>query len=171
MQETDNKFIEVLGKDRLALYFAYLERCRGVTQMEIHHPEGDVLNHSLQCFHWACKESNDIDLVLSALLHDIGKIENSRGHEKITVKWLGGVCSVKTLWLIEHHMRIWNLLLGQMKRKKKVKDLADHCWLQDLILLARWDKMARNPNKHIEFNRGEITKHLNACMQGKFQNQ
>lgn len=137
--------------------------------MEKHHPEGDVLNHSLQCFDWALRESTDIDLVLAALLHDIGKVEDSKGHEKISIKWLGGVCSVKTLWLIEHHMRIWNLLLGQMRRKKKVNELLGHCWLPELIQLARWDKMARNPNKQIEFNKYFVSESLNSCMEDHFR--
>jgi hypothetical protein len=169
MQEANNKFLEVLGNAELGLYFAYLERCRGVEQMEIHHPEGNVLNHSLQCFHWAIRESTDIDLVLAALLHDIGKIKNSKGHEKIAVNWLMGVCSIKTLWLIEHHMRIWNLLLGQMRRKKKVAELVGHCWLPELISLARWDKMARNPNKEIKYNKENILIQLNECCDSHFQ--
>lgn len=169
MQKSDNKFIEILGRDRIALYFTCLKKCQGIEQMEKHHPEGDVLNHSLQCFHWACKEANDIDLVLAALLHDIGKIENSKGHEKIAIKWLRGVCTVKTLWLIEHHMRIWDLLLGQMKRKKKVEYLIGHCWLPELISLARWDKMARNPNKQIQLNKEYITERLSQCMENHFK--
>lgn len=168
MQKTNYQFLEVLGNAELNLYFAYLEKCQGVEQMEKHHPEGDVLNHSLQCFQWALRESTDIDLVLAALLHDIGKIENFKGHEKIAIKWLGGICSVKTLWLIEHHMRIWNLLLGQMRRKKKVEYLIGHCWLPELISLARWDKMARNPNKQIQLNKDELTNRLNQCIQYHF---
>lgn len=169
MQKTDNKLIKVLGTDQLDLYFAYLERCKGVKQMEKHHPEGDVFNHSLQCLHWAFRESHDIDLILAAILHDIGKIENSKGHEKIAVKHLQGVCTVKTLWLIEQHMRIWNLILGQMKRRQKVLDLVNHPWLPELIQLARWDKLGRNPNKIMKYDRGDIINRLEKCCESHFR--
>lgn len=82
MQKTDNKFIEIIGKEQIDLYFSYLERCKDVKQMEKHHPEGDVLNHSLQCLCWAFKESYDIDLILAAMLHDIGKIDKAKGARK-----------------------------------------------------------------------------------------
>lgn len=153
------------------MYFAYLEQCQGVKQMEKHHPEGDVFNHSLQCLCWALKESNDIDLVLAAMLHDIGKKENVKGHEQIAIKWLQGICSPKTTWLIKQHMRIWNLLLGQMKRQQKVKDLAGHCWLPELILLARWDKIARNPNRKIKYDKNNIIEWLGKCCEEHFNDQ
>lgn len=167
MQKTDNQPIK-LDIDTVNLYFAYLERCKGVKQMEIHHPEGDVFNHSLQCLCWALRESNDIDLVLAAMLHDIGKIENSKGHEKIAVNWLRGICSVKTLWLIEQHMRIWYLILGEMRRRKKVRELTNHCWLPELIQLARWDKMARNSNKAMKYDKEDIMDRLNKCCEDHF---
>jgi predicted HD phosphohydrolase len=169
VQEVGDKFIKVLGNAELTLYFAYLEKCRGVKQMKNHHLEGDVLNHSLQCLDWALQESTDIDLVLAAMLHDIGKVNDSKGHEKIAIRWLNGVCSVKTLWLIEHHMRIQTLLLGQMKRKKKVRYLVEHCWLPELIMLTRWDKMARNPNKKTVFNKAFIAENLVRCMKDHFK--
>lgn len=169
MQETNHKFIiDAIGKEQLNLCFSYLEQCKGVVQMEKHHPEGDVFNHSLQCLCWALRESDDIDLVLAAMLHDIGKVENSRGHEKIAIKWLSGICSVKTLWLIEHHMRIWDLLKGNMKRRSKINYLIEHCWLPELIQLARFDKLARNPAKQIKYDKDRLTNRLNKCCERHF---
>ena len=136
--------------------FDALEKCRGVAQMEIHHPEGDVFIHSVQVLQWAMKESDDIDLVVAAMLHDVGKCIDSKGHEKYGLKMLDGHISEKTAWLIENHMRVWYLILGEMRRHKKVKELIEHEWLPDLILLARWDKLGRDPNKETRYNRIEL---------------
>lgn len=168
MQETDNKLIKVLGEEQLNLYFAYLDQCAGVKQMEKYHPEGDVLNHSLQCLCWALKESNDIDLILAAMLHDIGKIKDSNGHENTAVEWLQGICSVKTLWLIKQHMRIKYLISGEIRRHKKIKELISHCWLPELIMLVRWDRMARNPAKVVKYDKDKFINCLKEKVNSKY---
>lgn len=149
--------------------FHFLERTKGISQKVIHHPEGDVFTHSLQVLHYAFRESNDTDLILAAMLHDIGKYENSLGHEKIAVEWLEDCVSLKTLWLIENHMRVWHLILGEMKKLSRVKELSNHPWIPELVLLARWDKLGRNPGMRIEYSRKEIINRLNKCVDNHFK--
>ena len=96
-----------------------LERCRYVDQHPVYHPEGNVLNHSLQTFNAALKESNDYSCVLAALLHDVGKFENPLGHDNLACEWLADCVPRKTLWLIKNHMRIRYLLNGKMRRKRR----------------------------------------------------
>lgn len=151
--------------------FDFLEKCKGVTQIGIYHPEGDVFIHSLQVLYHAFKETNDTDLILAAMLHDIGKMENSLGHENIAVEMLNSYLSAKSLWLIENHMRIWYYILGDMKKLSKVKELADHPWLPELIQLARFDKMGRNPNRRIDYSQDDIIERLNLCVEKKFKPQ
>jgi len=148
--------------------FMTLEQCQGVKQMPEHHPEGDVFIHSLQVLKWAFKESIDTDLILAAMLHDVGKMENSKGHEKIGVGLLKPYLSAKSLWLIEHHMRVWYLIYGEMRRLSKVQYLIGHPWLSDLILLARWDKLGRNPNHQIKYDKDFIIEKLNRCANKHF---
>jgi len=157
----DNKFMNPL--------FDLLEDCRGVKQNEEHHPEIYVFEHSLQVLRRAFRESIDTDLILAAMLHDIGKKENTLGHDKIAVEMLQGIVSVKTLWLIEHHIRIWYFLLGPMKKLSKVNELSGHPWLPELILLARWDKMGRNPNAKTKYDRQDIMDRLNNCITVRFK--
>jgi len=150
--------------------FDLFEKTKGIQQMEIHHPEGDVLNHSLQVLYRAFRETDDIDLILAAMFHDIGKIEESKGHEKIGVSMLRKYdASEKTLWLVEHHMRVWYLILGEMKKLGKVKELIGHPWLPELILLARWDKMGRNPNRIIYYDRVDILNRLQHITDNHFK--
>ncbi len=148
--------------------FWVLEQTRGITQMEKHHPEGDVFIHSIQVMNIAFRETIDTDLILAAMLHDVGKIESSRKHEQAACIWLDCHCSAKTLWLIKNHMRFWYLILGDMRRHKKVQDLAKHPWLPELTMLARWDKIGRNPNKKIKYDRKEIMDRLNKCVSKRF---
>jgi hypothetical protein len=148
--------------------FWILEETRGVIQMESYHPEGDVFTHSLQVLQVAFRETIDTDLILAAMLHDVGKIGNSMGHEKIGTELLDCHCSAKTLWLIEHHMRIWHLILGQMRKKSKIEYLNGHPWLPELILLASWDKMGRNPNREVAYNQEKIIARLNWCVEKRF---
>jgi hypothetical protein len=141
--------------------FYFIDRLNGIKQAEKHHPEGCVLTHTLQVINLAFRETTDTDLILASMLHDIGKYENSIGHEQIAVEWLHPYCSVKTLWLIEHHMRIWYYLFGTMKKLGKCKELAEHPWLSDLIQLCRWDYAGRKPNIKPKYDKSLIIEKLN----------
>lgn len=141
--------------------FAFVDRLDGIEQSPIHHPEGCVLTHTMQVTNLAFRETIDTDLILAALLHDVGKYENSKGHEKIAIEWLTPYCSVKTLWLIKHHMRVWHLLLGSMKRIDKCKELVEHPWLPELIQLARWDYAGRRPHLKYKYDKDAIIDKLN----------
>ena len=44
--------------------------------------------------------------------------------------------------------------------QQKILNLTQHEWFTDLIYLARWDKMGRNPNKKINWDRIEIIERL-----------
>ena len=161
--------MRVFTIQRLGPLFRALEGCQGVTQMEIHHPEGDVFVHTLQVLQWAFRESIDTDLILAAMVHDVGKRFKSKGHEKIAAKWLKDDISVKTEWLIENHMRIWYFILGDMKKLSKVHEMINHPWFADLALLARWDKLGRNPNKQVKYDPDEIVFRLNKCVESRFE--
>lgn len=159
----------IFTKEFMDPLFTTLEQCRGIDQMDIHHPEGDVFIHSIQVLKWAFRESIDTDLILAAMLHDVGKMDNSLGHEKIAIGLLKPYASPKTLWLIEHHMRIWYFLLGDMKKLSSVIELAEHPWLPELVTLARWDKMGRNPRAKTTYDREIIMDKLNLCVKKKFE--
>lgn len=160
--------ITIFTEELMETYFSALERCKGVPQMDEYHPEGDVFNHSLQVLHWAFRETNDTDLILAAMLHDVGKVKESKGHEQIAVEMLDEYLTTKTRWLIEQHMRIWYLIRGEIRRLGKVHELISHPFLPDLILLARWDKMGRNPRSTIHYSRQTIIDRLNKCVKKHF---
>lgn len=148
--------------------FHFLDMCEGVEQNIIYHPEGSVLNHSLQVVNLAFRESDDIDLILAAMLHDIGKVIKSHGHADIGARLLRDYASVKTIFLVEHHMRMWKYLNGEMTKLSKCQFLASHPWLPCLVQLTRWDHMGRNPNRKNKYDREKIIERLNSKIPSHF---
>lgn len=160
-----------LNEETIGPLLDILEKCQGVEQDPIHHPEGDVFIHSLQVLRHAMRESDDIDVILAAMLHDIGKMEVRRGHEKASVDLLKDHhLTGKTLWLIENHMRFWYYILGDMKKLGKVKEISEHPWASDLLQVARWDKMGRRPGYKPKYDRDDIISRLNEIAFKKWQN-
>lgn len=127
------KIMEVLTlSERPSLYLPPLltddafVSLRGCEQSPIHHPEGDVLTHTLMVVDEAVRLKSFTDekevLMLSALLHDIGKPATTKksggkittyDHHKegvqLTKKLLKEVDfkqKEKVQWLVRHHMRL-----------------------------------------------------------------
>lgn len=148
--------------------FYLLESCQSTEQNIKYHPEGTVFAHSLQVMNHAFRETDDTDLILAAMLHDIGKYIESHGHAEIGVQLLRDYVSVKTLFLIEHHMRVWSYLEGEMSKLSKCQFIASHPWLPQLIQLARWDRMGRNPNRKIKYDKEDIIERLNKKIPSHF---
>lgn len=159
---------EFITMEMLSSAFEILDRCKGVEQNPLYHPEIDVLEHSLQCFYRAAKECDDVDLCIAALFHDVGKQIDNKGHENYSVDLLKDHLSPKALWLIENHMKYWYFVLGSMKRLQKVK-LMDHVWLPQLTFLARFDKMARIAGRTTRYEKDEIIFILNNKVSDHFQ--
>lgn len=136
--------------------FNLLERCQGIEQGEDNHPEKCLFSHSIQTFNWAIRESADIDSIIAALCHDFGKTVQVIDHDIIGSEMLEPYVSTKTLWLIENHIRIRRWLSGDMKKLSKAQELANHPWLPELVQLARWDKMGRNPNYIVNYDRASM---------------
>lgn len=153
--------LNIFTEELLAPAFDLLEACRGVEQMEKHHPEGDVFTHSLQVVWHALRETDDVDLILAALLHDVGKAVMKLGHDEKGAELLRDCATVKTLFLVEQHMRIHSWINGDMKRPGKARAMAEHPWLPELVQLSRWDAMGRVAGKKVTWDRQKFIDTLN----------
>jgi len=142
--------------------FDMIEALREVKQGSHHHPEVNALNHTLQVFSLAVKEEDcDLDLILAALLHDVGKAKEILHHDTIGAEMIRGYVTDKVVWLVENHLRIIYYLEGKMKKKSKCRELAGHRWFPKLVMLRRWDILGRKPGLEIDFDKEKIVKILN----------
>lgn len=152
--------------DCLSHWFPEVENLIGVEQDPIHHPEGDVWNHTMAVLDQAAslrsQAQQPLRLMMAALCHDFGKvdatqIENGRiralGHEAaglpLTETFLTRLTGEKRLLrdvqnLVEFHMRP-NILAAQGAKAKAMCSLFDRvCSPEELLLLARADHFGKD---------------------------
>jgi hypothetical protein len=108
------------------------------------HPEGDVLYHSLQVFTLAQRElPYDEEFLLAALLHDVGKAIDRRDHVAAGLEALDGAISLRTEWLIEHHVDALSMRDGSLGVRSRRRLEANENF-EELMLLADCDRLGRN---------------------------
>ena len=129
--------------DRFQVYQALLLPLEQVRESPRYHPESDVLYHSLQVFDLvrACA-AYDEDLLLAALLHDVGKGIDPGRHVEAGLEALAGFISERTAWLIENHMLAQQVLDGTLGVRAR-RRLRENDSYEDLLLLARCDRQGR----------------------------
>ncbi|MCC6491671.1 MAG: HD domain-containing protein [Pirellulales bacterium] len=131
--------------DRFQIYQSLLLPLENVRQPLKYHPEGDALYHSLQVFDLARHESPyDEELLLAALLHDVGKAIDSHDHVAAGLQALDGSISPRTSWLIEHHM-LAHGIADQTLGRRAHRRLREHEYYDDLLLLGQCDRAGRRP--------------------------
>ena len=111
----------------------------------VHHPEGDVLYHSLQVFELARDvRASDEEFLLAALLHDIGKGLDRSQHVEAALSALDGLITERTRFLIEHHMDAHDYRTGKLGfRLRRVLEASPD--FEDLMLLRQLDDQGRVP--------------------------
>ena len=111
----------------------------------VHHPEGDVLYHSLQVFELARDErAYDEEFLLAALLHDVGKGLDPSDHVGAALAALDGLLTERTRFLIEHHMNAHLYRSGKLPAKLR-RELEASPDFEDLMLLRQCDDAGRVP--------------------------
>ncbi len=102
-------------------------------QSSKYHPEGDALYHSLQVFQLATESTTDPELWAAALLHDVGKTVDVRGHAAIGGNMLSCLLSSRVCWLVTHHLHLPMVPIRTRRRLRGTKALTE------LEQLRRWD--------------------------------
>lgn len=131
--------------DRFTIYRSLLLPLEQVKQNPAYHPEGDALYHSLQVFELAKGERPyDEELLLAALLHDVGKGIDPYDHTAAGLEALGTYITPRTHWLIEHHMVAHEVASGTAGARsvRRLKESED---FEELMLLQKCDKRGRVP--------------------------
>lgn len=143
--------------------FSMLGRLKDTEQSKIHHPEGNVWNHTMLVLDEAAavreKSSDPKAFMWAALLHDIGKPDTTRiKGEKITAynhdsvgaglakEFLESVTSeqdfiVKVCMLVKYHMHMLYILKDLPFSDKK--GLISSVDMNDIALLGYCDRLGR----------------------------
>jgi hypothetical protein len=110
-----------------------------------HHPEGDVLYHSLQVFEQARdRRPYDVELLQAALLHDVGKGLDRANHVEAALQALEGLISPRTAFLIANHMHAHAYRQGTLGARLR-RQLEASPDFEDLLLLQECDEAGRVP--------------------------
>jgi hypothetical protein len=119
-----------------------LEKVKG---SRVYHPEGDVLYHSLQVFELAReRRPYDVELLLAALLHDVGKGLDGGDHVQAALDALDGLITERTRFFIAHHMDAHLYRAGKLgARLRRVLELSGD--FEDLLVLEECDSEGRVP--------------------------
>jgi len=125
--------------DQIAELVRVLEH---VKQDPVKHPEGDVLEHTLQVFDRVHEERPfDEELLTAALVHDVGRAID-RGNPVFSgLSVLGDLITERTRWLVESledATAHGNHALGARARQR----LESHPDFLDVLLLAECDRKA-----------------------------
>jgi hypothetical protein len=124
------------------MLLAPLENVKG---SPVHHPEGDVLYHTLQVFELAREHRPyDEEFLLAALLHDVGKGLDRSDHVGAGLAALDGLITERTAWFIAHHMDAHEHRAGRLGHRLK-RELEASPDFDDLMLLRQLDDAGRVP--------------------------
>ena len=165
-------FKELRESKNLNLDFPEIYDLIGVIQSPIHHPEGDVFNHTMLVIDEAAKlknkAKNPLGFMYSALCHDFGKVlttttkEDGRiisyNHERAGLKLVRKFLNRTTkkednnlreyvLNMTEFHMQPNQLANQNSKLKSTRKLFGKSVCPEDLVLLAKADALGRTINQ------------------------
>lgn len=144
---------------------SYLNKCANTPQSPDWHPEGNVLNH-VKIVYKRAKESEDINQVLTAIFHDLGKVDTTKlsknkgkwsayGHEhisaKLVEKYKDWIESTGADWfqiynIVKEHMRIKRF--NEM-RPFKQEQLTQNQYFDKINQFTKFDDMSSLTNEEM----------------------
>lgn len=176
-EEPSRYFTSLKEKSKLKERFPEIGDLVGVIQSPIHHPEGDVFNHTMMVIDEAAKlknkAKNPLGFMYSALCHDFGKVITttikddgkiiSYNHEraglKLVKKFLNRIINKEddelrryVLNMTEFHMQPNQLANQNSKLKSTRKLFTKSICPHDLVLLAKADALGRSINQDYSLN-------------------
>ena len=191
--EKPSIYFKKLRKDnKLKILYPEINDLIGVIQSPIHHPEGDVFNHTMMVVDEAAKLRDKakfpLEFMYAALCHDFGKILTttikedgkiiSYNHERAGSKLVRKFLKETTykdennlrnyiLNMTELHMQPNQLANQNSKLKSTRKLFAKSVCPQDLILLAKADALGRTVEQNYSLKEEYLINGLNDYLNNK----
>jgi predicted HD phosphohydrolase len=108
----------------------------------------DRYEHSLQTATRAFRDEADEEMVVAALLHDIGDLMAPENHAAIAAQMLRPYVTPSTCWIVEHHgifqgYYFWHYL---GKDRDAREEFRDHPYFQQTVEFChKWDQESFDP--------------------------
>lgn len=108
----------------------------------------DRYEHSLQTATRAFRDGADEEMVVAALLHDIGDLMAPENHAAIAAQMLRPYVTPSTYWIVEHHgifqgYYFWHYL---GKDRNAREEFRDHPYFQQTVEFChKWDQASFDP--------------------------
>ena len=106
------------------------------------------LEHSLQSATRAHRDGADEEMVVAALLHDIGDLLSPYNHSEMAAAVLRPYVSEKTYWIVRHHGLFQSYYYAHHSGgDRNARDAyRDHPWYQATVdFCERWDQSSFDP--------------------------
>ena len=139
--------------DRLESEFAagtadrVLEQLRGLSGSLAGY-QVDRLEHSLQSATRAYRDGAEEEMVVAALLHDVGDLLAPENHSEMAAAVLRPYVSERTYWIVRHHGLFQSYYFAHFRGgDRNARDrYKDHPWYQDAVdFCHRWDQPSFDP--------------------------
>lgn len=131
----------------LAARYARVGRARGEHRL-------DPLTHALQCAALATRATSDAEIILAALLHDVGHLllgtptslpeRPDQHHGRAGAMLIRPFTSARVAWLVEHHVD-GRLRFGDDAEPRLAPE--PHSWLGDAVRIRQWDHEGKDPDR------------------------
>ena len=108
----------------------------------------DRLEHSLQCATRAHRDGADEEMVVAALLHDIGDLLSPHNHSEMAAAVLRPYVSERVYWIVRQHGLFQSYYYAHHTGgDRNARDrYLDHPWYQDAVdFCHRWDQPSFDP--------------------------
>ena len=108
----------------------------------------DRLEHSLQSATRAYRDDADEEMVVAALLHDIGDLLSPHNHSELAAAVLRPYVSERTYWIVRQHGLFQSYYYAHhFGNDRNARDrYKDHPWYQDAVdFCHNWDQTSFDP--------------------------
>jgi len=108
----------------------------------------DRLEHSLQSATRAYRDDADEEMVVAALLHDIGDLLSPHNHSELAAAVLRPYVSERTYWIVRQHGLFQSYYYApHFGNDRNARDrYIDHPWYQDAVdFCHQWDQSSFDP--------------------------